>query len=509
MKKLYSTFIVLCLCASAFAHDFSMANQLNGLGGYKYIYYRITSTEVPTVAVTFQGATPTSYKEYTTYIVIPTVVTWQSVTYQVTSVDANAFYDCTGLDSVLLPSSITFIDSLAFGGCTKMTKCVMPSNVNFIGEKAFMGCTNLTKINLPTNITKISDETFFNCNKLTEITFTDMINYIGKNAFRSCTSLTDINFTDAGTTVSIGNHAFSDCYALKTLNLHDRVTSIDDYAFCNCTGLETITLSSTVANIGFFAFGGCFGLKSIDVDTDNPKYMSENGVLYTHSQNTLLIYPPKKPEVEFTAPDKVKLVGDYAFMYSLFLKNVNFNSSLKKIGTSAFYYCTGLSVVSMLDSVSYMGEGAFYNCKNLDTIKISSATPPEFQEFSFYSVRDRVSVVVPCDLVEVYQSSDWGAYFQNINGYGCMPDNTDIEEIATFQQQDEDIFPNPVEDELYINTDEALEQVDIYSLSGILITSKYNSNIISISNLSLPKGIYIVKIRTSNNKLIVRKIIKN
>ena len=463
MKKLYSTFIVLCVCTNIFAqHDFQAANTLNGIGS-KTIYYRVTSTEPATVAVSFRGETPTAYREYTTYIVIPAIVTSPatatppSTNYLVTSIDANAFYDCTGLDSVLLPSSITFIDSLAFGGCTTLKKCVMPSDINFVGEKAFYNCRMLEEIELPSNITKISDGTF------------------------------------------------RDCYNLKAVNFPDMVTSIGDFAFSNCTSLETITLSKYIKRVSAFSFLGCFVLNSINVDADNTKYMSDNGVLYTHSQDTLLIYPSKKSGMEFTPNNNLKYVSDYSFMYSLFLKKINFNNSLKKIGNTAFYNCTGLSVLNISDSLSYIGEGAFYNCKNLDTIKITAENPPCFQQFTLYNVPENVNVMVQCKFLENYQNSEWGEYFTNIKGYDCPP--TGIDNPADECWQKENIFPNPVQNDLFVNVDdEKVKRVEVYSLSGDLVVSENNTNKVSMSNI--PQGIYIVKIKT-NNKSIVRQIIKN
>ena len=52
-----------------------------------------------------------------------TVPAWFSVDgerYEVTTIGANAFENCTGLMSVILPRSITLVDSEAFKGCTAL-----------------------------------------------------------------------------------------------------------------------------------------------------------------------------------------------------------------------------------------------------------------------------------------------------------------------------------------------------------------------------------------------------
>ncbi len=66
------------------------------------------------------------------------------------------------------------------------------------------------------------------------------------------------------------------------------------------------------------------------------------------------------------------------------------------------------------------------------------------------------------------------------------------------------IYPNPVKDKFVINTNDKIELVEIYSQSSQLIkTAKTNE--IDISDL--PKGIYIVKVKTDKDK-ISQKMIK-
>lgn len=66
------------------------------------------------------------------------------------------------------------------------------------------------------------------------------------------------------------------------------------------------------------------------------------------------------------------------------------------------------------------------------------------------------------------------------------------------------IFPNPVQSELHIQSNEAIQSVDIYDLSGHLMIST-NGNTIPVSNLK--KGIYTIKVVsdtfTETKKIII------
>ncbi len=79
---------------------------------------------------------------------------------------------------------------------------------------------------------------------------------IEQGAFSGCTYLSSVT-TSA---VEITTSAFTDCTALRTLNLGNRLTTIGDYAFAGCTALTSVTIPSTVTEIGCYAFAGCTGL---------------------------------------------------------------------------------------------------------------------------------------------------------------------------------------------------------------------------------------------------------
>ena len=61
-------------------------------------------------------------------------------------IGAYAFYGCSSLASLTLPSSVTEIGESAFEGCSSLTSLTLPSSVTSIGSSAFYGCSGLTSI---------------------------------------------------------------------------------------------------------------------------------------------------------------------------------------------------------------------------------------------------------------------------------------------------------------------------------------------------------------------------
>ena len=197
--------------ALAYNYDFSVVVQ----SGQTLYFYRLSSN---TVAVASEN---TDYPYYTTYptgdLVIPATVTYNDVTYNVTTIGRNAFQGCSGLTTITIPNNVTTIGTWAFQDCTGLTSVTIPNSVTTIGRNAFQDCTGLTSVTIPNSVTSIGDDAFWGCRGLTSVTIPDGVTSIGENVFYGCSSLTSVTIPDG-------------------------VTSIGHYAFANCSGLTSITI---------------------------------------------------------------------------------------------------------------------------------------------------------------------------------------------------------------------------------------------------------------------------
>ena len=103
-----------------------------------------------------------------------------------------AFYGCSGLTSLTIPSGVTKIGCYALSSCIGLTSLTLPSSVTEIGEHAFLNCRGLTNFTIPSGVTKIGAGAFFCCYGLISLTIPSSVTAIGSGAFNGCSGLTSI-----------------------------------------------------------------------------------------------------------------------------------------------------------------------------------------------------------------------------------------------------------------------------------------------------------------------------
>ena len=148
MRALIAIAMMLCVCVTTHAYDFVVDG----------ICYNIKSGN--TVEV---NSTTSMYTIKT--VTIPEKVTYQGVTYSVTSIGTQAFRNGT-MTSVTIPNSVLNIESYSFESCKELTSVTFGNNVSSIGSYAFKYCTGLTEIVLPPSVTSIGTQAFKGCSNL-------------------------------------------------------------------------------------------------------------------------------------------------------------------------------------------------------------------------------------------------------------------------------------------------------------------------------------------------------
>ena len=146
--------IILCICLLAGIKASAYDAEIDG------IYYIFSDT---TAIVTYQSYSDDYTSDYSGAVVVPGSVTYNDKNYTVKSIGYAAFWGCSDLISVTIPSSVTNIDSYAFRNCTCLNSINIPDSVIYIDWGTFSGCTSLTSVTIPNRVKEIDRYAFEGC----------------------------------------------------------------------------------------------------------------------------------------------------------------------------------------------------------------------------------------------------------------------------------------------------------------------------------------------------------
>ena len=165
----------------------------------------------------------------------------------------------------------------------------------------------------------------------------------------------------------IGDRAFCGCKSLTNINIPNSVTTIGDLDFVDCKSLTSITIPNSVVTIIGNPFKGWHG----NLYNESKAFIYEDHVLFNKNKTTLIAYRAKK--TNYTNPNSVTTIGDWAFAGCDFLTSINIPNSVTTIGDWAFRNCESLTNINIPNSVTTIGKGAFDGCKSLTNINIPNS----------------------------------------------------------------------------------------------------------------------------------------
>ena len=244
--------------------------------------------------------------------------------------------------------------------------------VTSIGSSAFSGCSGLSGVTIPDGVVSIASDAFADCSGMTAVTIPNSVTNIEFGAFSGCSGLKNVRIpqyiclSDPSRGTSLSSVFPSAGQSITNVVINDGVSGIRSGVFWGCDGVVSVTIPASVTTIASDVFEDCRERQSIIVSSDNAKYSSRNGMLFSKDMETLLV----GVKGDVIIPNIVTRIGDYAFANCIGLNSVVIPPSVTSIGLSAFEGCSGLTSVTIGNGVTRIGDYAFKGCSGLTRVTI-------------------------------------------------------------------------------------------------------------------------------------------
>ncbi len=362
---------------------------------------------------------------------------------KVTTIGTSAFYGCSGLKKIVLPSSVTSISTSAFALCTSLTDIEMPIGLEKIGYYAFDGCTSLKTVTLPSSVESIGEKPFRSCSLL------ETINISSGNAYytskdgvlynKNCTKIidypsgkTDKEFTVLSSVTEVGNYSFYENENLITLNIPDSVKKIGEQAIRGSKKLQKVNIGAGVNSLGNTVFAACSELKEINVSAANNTFSSDGGALYSKDKKTLYCVGGGISGT-FNIPNTVSTVLGMSLASCKRIKEITVPKSVTAIEANAFRDCDSLTDITVdADNNKYVSvNGVLFNkeqttlicfpCGRGGTYEIPAGTV-RIENYAFYSNQGITSIDFAATVKEIGNYAFMGAQeLQTAFFFGPVP----------------------------------------------------------------------------------------
>lgn len=299
----------------------------------------------------------------------------------------------------------------------------------------------------------------------------------------------------------------------ETITFEDQiipVVGIQDYAFYNCPELTKVIIPNSIATMGEHVFSRSTKLDIIEVDKDNNYFYSEDGILFSKS-NEIVAVPLGKSfenglyEVPTTItgiwnyafdgctkiskiilPTSLEEIGHYAFGNCSNLEDINIPANITSLGNYAFYNCSKLATdFTFPKNIHEVPQGIFYNCYKLKNVKLHNSTTSIATE-AFYGCTSLTTISLPQSLTRISPKAFFGAGLTSITIPGSIKTissaafaSTKLTSITInegVQIIDQSAFSNITNPIQEVSFPESITNINDYAFSNTLVQNYYVHN---------------------------------
>lgn len=263
-------------------------------------------------------------------VVIPESVTVDGRSYRVTGLGIGLFNGNTEVTEIILPDTIKYLGDSVCNQCTNLRSISMQDGVVYIGEAAFQCCYALENIEIPDTVEYIGDFAYNHCsgaeNKVIQLP--SKLKTIGYDMHHPAHPFYDCGLDGVFTKFSISSE--NEYYKVEddilytkdgrtlvsiprgwgskgcTYVMPNTVEYLGELSFSRNKNIEKVIISNSLnlnsdseGKINYLNHGnelsvGCYrysGVLGYSVKDNNEKYISENGILYSKDEKSVMAIP--------------------------------------------------------------------------------------------------------------------------------------------------------------------------------------------------------------------------
>lgn len=210
---------------------------------------------------------------------------------------------------------------------------------------------------------------------------------------------------------------------VNSVVVEEGVSGLGKFLFYGCS-MKTAKLPASLDSMSISAFNRCENFVSFEVDTDNKKYSSKDGVLFNKAQDELYRMPTGRKGA-YVVPNNVTKLHYGAFNACYDITAVALPNGLVTIGEAAFYTCLSLTEIAIPSTVNTIGAGAFMYCDGLANIVNFAAKPQAVDTAVFTGVnKETCTLFVPNASLEAYKAAKGWSAFKHI---AAIPQAVEVE----------------------------------------------------------------------------------
>lgn len=380
MKQIAKTIVTILMCivgTKAFAYDF----EKDGF------YYNLDPYDM-TVKITY-GENP-----YKGNVIIPSEVSYNGRTMNVTAIDKSAFKDCAGLSLVQFCNSIKYIGEYAFQNCTNIKRLTIPSNIKIIYTGAFWGCSSLEELIIE------DGEELLQC---------------GVNGSQSPSAVFDCKLKYLYIGRDIGYYPYDlDNTDLFTIIIGSGKTFISGFQGAK---ISTITIPSNVTTIRQGAFKNCNNLKNVNFEDSDKKLVWQEAYSKTIDGTVVSVSPFYDCPIKDAyigrnitpTTNNIRLSSSDGPFDRTSVENITISNNVTSL--CGIKFCNNIKEIVIPSSIQEVC--GFKGTNSLVTIKCMNMTPPKIKStLAENSTYLNGILYVPIGSIDSYKNDeDWGKFF--------------------------------------------------------------------------------------------------